>query len=1066
MKFIADLHIHSHFSIATSSQLTPEHLDLWGRIKGLKVVATGDFTHPAWLSELKDKLQPAEQGLFRLRSGLSIHPDWIGPVDDSNAPRFLLSAEISTIYKKEGKVRKVHHVILAPDFDTAEKIQNGLSRLKFNITSDGRPILGMDSRDLLELCLSASKSIVFIPAHIWTPWFSAMGEKSGFDSIGECYGDLAHCIHAVETGLSSDPDMNALCSSLDQYTLVSNSDAHSPEKLGREANRFDTDLSYNGIAGALESSDPARFTGTIEFFPQEGKYHYDGHRKCGVSWRPEETMRRQGVCPVCGKRVTVGVLHRVMQLADRPDASARPRPSRFLSAVPLKEILAEIHQSGAQSKTVGAAYAALIRSVGPELHVLIDAPLDRIRKTGGELAEEAVRRMRSGEVRIRAGYDGEYGVIRMFDEGEIRTRNQESLFGSGATPRSSSGKRKQKDCVNPPEYAGSVRVGADPESGKGRTLVHDPVQDRAIRHGGGPALVLAGPGTGKTSVLVSRILHLIRDGFSQPGNILALTFTNKAADEIRSRIRPLVAAAGEVPDIATFHGLGFSILREHGGRLGRSWPWMVVDGEDRKIILESSIPDSHRMHGLQGRLSGLKQKLRPDDSAADSADYSILADYESRLKDLNAFDLDDLIVKPIEIFRRHPDILAEYRNRFRHILVDEFQDVNAAQAELLRLLMPGEDADLFVIGDPNQSIYGFRGSDPGFILRFQEDYPKAKIYRLTRSYRCPAAFLKASGMVIRKQDRHAAELAGPDSGARIRISKQASEAAEAEFVVRTIERLMGGVRFFSMDSDIAAGNEEDGFGLADFAVLARTRSQFAALLKGFADHGIPCQTSDEHPFTESPLVRAVMDVIRTALHPGMRAFLGPALREYGIPDARMEEMQILLDSEDLKRGLGLILKDLPESLLAGRETEIKRMEILASGSGGDILSFMKSVSLGSPMDTFQPGIEAVSLMTLHASKGLEFPCVFIVGCEQGLIPFSRAGRQTDEDEERRLLYVGMTRAKKRLVLTHAEKRTFRGERQRAARSPFLDEIGEDLIEREKEHSLRRKRKNDDQLGLF
>ena len=1063
MKFTADLHIHSHFSIATSGSLQPEHLDLSGRIKGLQVIATGDFTHPAWLSELKDKLRPAEQGLFRLKPGLSIRQDWAGPADDSLSPRFILSAEISTIYKNAGKVRKVHHVILAPDFGTAEKIQGGLSRLKFNITSDGRPILGMDSRDLLELCLSASERIVFIPAHIWTPWFSAMGEKSGFDSIAECYRDLAPCIHAVETGLSSDPAMNALCSSLDRYTLVSNSDAHSPEKLGREANRFDADLSYYGIAGALESGDPTRFLGTLEFFPQEGKYHHDGHRKCGVSWHPEETLRRQGICPACGKKVTVGVLHRVMQLADRPDASERPRPVRFISAVPLKEILAEIHQSGSPSKAVGAAYAALIRTVGPELFVLIDAPLDRIRKTGGELAEEAIRRMRSGEVRIQAGYDGEYGIIRMFDEGEIRTRNQESLFGSRMEAVPSSVKKRNKGSGNPPEHAGTVPGAGNPESGLSQTLVHDPVQNRAIRHKKGPALVLAGPGTGKTSVLVSRILHLIGDRGTRPENILALTFTHKAADEIRSRIRPRSASADAFPEIATFHSLGFSILRAHGGRLGRDWPWAVVDEADRKTILEAAIPDSRN---LQDRVSVFRQKTQPDASAAEPDLASILAAYESRLMDLNAFDLDDLIVKPISLFRRHPDILSEYQNRFRHILVDEFQDVNAAQVEWLRLMMPGQDADLFVIGDPNQSIYGFRGSDPGFIRRFQEDYPKAGIYRLNCSYRCPAAILKAAGCVIRSQDRHAAELAGLDSGARVRITGQRSEAAEAEFIARSIERLLGGVRFFSMDSDIAAGNEDTGFGLSDFAVLARTRSQFDPLLKGFADHGIPCQTSDEHPFTESPLVRAVMDVVKAALYPRMRMLLAPALRGWGIPDSGLEEMKILADGEEVKEGLGRILKRLPESLLSGRETEIKRMEILASASGGDILSFLKAVSLGSPMDTFRPGLEAVSLMTLHASKGLEFPCVFIVGCEQGLIPFSRTGRHSDEDEERRLLYVGMTRAKKLLFLTHAEKRAFRGERQRQARSPFLDEIGEDLIEREKERGIRRKSKKDGQLGLF
>ena len=243
MKFVADFHIHSHFSLATSGLLTPEHLDRWGRIKGIKVLGTGDFTHPGWLAELREKLMPAEPGLFGLKREFMTKPDWSVPETEENSVRFLLTAEVSCIYKKDGRVRKVHNVIFAPDFETAEKIQRKLKALDFNITSDGRPILGMDSRDLLELALDASPGIFFVPAHIWTPWFSALGDKSGFDRIDECYADLSNHIHAVESGLSSDPAMNDLCSHLDRYSLISNSDAHSPEKLGREANRFDTVVS-------------------------------------------------------------------------------------------------------------------------------------------------------------------------------------------------------------------------------------------------------------------------------------------------------------------------------------------------------------------------------------------------------------------------------------------------------------------------------------------------------------------------------------------------------------------------------------------------------------------------------------------------------------------------------------------------------------------------------------------------------------------------------------------------------------------------------------------------------
>jgi DNA helicase-2/ATP-dependent DNA helicase PcrA len=433
MNFYADFHIHSHFSLATSRLLTPEHLDRWGRIKGIRVVGTGDFTHPGWLAELKEKLDPAEPGLYRLKPALRL-PTFGGAADADDGVRFLLTAEISCIYKRSDRVRKVHNVLFAPDFETAERIQNRLRSMDFNITSDGRPILGFDSRDLLELALHASPDVFFVPAHIWTPWFSALGDKSGFDSIRECYADLADHIHAVETGLSSDPPMNWLCSPLDSYALISNSDAHSPEKLGREANRFDAELSYPAITEALKHPDSGRFLGTVEFFPQEGKYHHDGHRKCGVSWTPEETARHGGICPVCGNKVTVGVLNRVHQLADRrnPDGKAVRPP--FRSVIPLCEVLSEIRSSGPHSKAVQADYAALIRRLGSELNILLDAAEEDIRTAGGKLLVEAVRRMRAGRVSVEAGYDGEYGRIRVFGPEDRQSLSQESLFIGAAGP--------------------------------------------------------------------------------------------------------------------------------------------------------------------------------------------------------------------------------------------------------------------------------------------------------------------------------------------------------------------------------------------------------------------------------------------------------------------------------------------------------------------------------------------------------------------------------------------------------------------------------------------------------
>ena len=425
MKFIADLHIHSHFSMATSKLLTPEYLDYWAKIKGINVVATGDFTHPSWLKELEEKLEPAEPGLFKLKKKYIIPNNYAQNID----VRFILSAEISNIYKKYDKVRKVHNVVLAPDFKTVEKIQSELKKRKFNISSDGRPILGLDSRDLLEMMLHANENNFFIPAHIWTPWFSALGSKSGFDTIEECYDDLSKHIFAVETGLSTNPPLNWMCSFLDKYTLLSNSDAHSPEKLGRNANILNTTLSYPAIIEAIKNKKSDKFIGTIDMFPQEGKYHYDGHRKCGICWNPVETLKHNGICTKCGKPVVIGVTNRIVERADRVDITERPNRKIFHSIIPLKEILSEILGVGPNTKTVAKNYVEIIQKAGSEYNILLNLSITDVIKTSGELIGEAIRRMREGQIIIKEGFDGEFGVIKVFNNQEIKNYGKKtSLF--------------------------------------------------------------------------------------------------------------------------------------------------------------------------------------------------------------------------------------------------------------------------------------------------------------------------------------------------------------------------------------------------------------------------------------------------------------------------------------------------------------------------------------------------------------------------------------------------------------------------------------------------------------
>lgn len=410
MKMIADLHIHSRFSMATSKEGTPENLDFWARKKGISLIGTGDFTHPVWREELKERLVSEGNGLYRLRDEYVKEESRKFPGEGT---RFVVSGEISSIYKKNGKTRKVHNVILLPGLEAADAMAQRLEKIG-NIHSDGRPILGLDSHDLLEMMLDVCPEGILIPAHIWTPHFSVLGAKSGFDSVEECFEELAPYIHALETGLSSDPAMNWRISKLDRYQLVSNSDAHSPSKLGREANLLDIDCSYEGLYRAIQTGEGLE--GTVEFFPEEGKYHFDGHRKCGVSLSPVEAERLGGICPVCGKKLTMGVDHRVEQLADRAEGFVKKDGKKYESLVPLPEVISACMGYSTASKKVQGCFEQLIQTLGTEFDILRNVPSEDIKSCAGERIAEGIENVRTGNVKRIPGYDGEYGKIELFEE--------------------------------------------------------------------------------------------------------------------------------------------------------------------------------------------------------------------------------------------------------------------------------------------------------------------------------------------------------------------------------------------------------------------------------------------------------------------------------------------------------------------------------------------------------------------------------------------------------------------------------------------------------------------------
>ncbi len=426
-ELVVDLHIHSHYSRATSKDCTFEGLYRWGKLKGIQVIGTGDFTHPAWFEEMRAKLEPAEQGLFKLKDELA------APIDKSLPPnvqnqqiRFVPTVEIATIYSKGGKVRKLHQLVVMPSFEAVSELNARLERIG-NLKADGRPILGLDSKELLRHSLQASPDSLYIPAHIWTPWFGMFGSKSGFDSIEEAFEELAPEIRAIETGLSSDPAMNWRIENLDNVTITSHSDAHSPGKLGREATLVQSVLSYDEVVGAIKSNDK-RLIGTIEFFPEEGKYHADGHRACNVRLTPAETQKLGGICPVCGKPLVIGVDNRLAELASRSQGFKPKSPKHVNYIIPLPEILAELAGSkSTTSKRVAQVYHDVIERLGNEFDVLRNVPVEAIEAAGFRLLSLAIDRLRKGEVVRDAGYDGVYGTIRIFKDAEERASVADQL---------------------------------------------------------------------------------------------------------------------------------------------------------------------------------------------------------------------------------------------------------------------------------------------------------------------------------------------------------------------------------------------------------------------------------------------------------------------------------------------------------------------------------------------------------------------------------------------------------------------------------------------------------------
>ncbi|MDR1167162.1 MAG: UvrD-helicase domain-containing protein [Deltaproteobacteria bacterium] len=927
-RFFADLHIHSRFSRATSPSLDARLLSATAARKGIKLIGTGDMTHPQWLAELRENLERGDDGFYGLRG-------------ERDGTRFVPTGEVSCIYKQDGLTRKVHLVFVAPSLESAARFGEALGK-RGNVVSDGRPILGMSCRDILEIALHADPETIMIPAHIWTPWFSLFGSKSGFDSLADCFRDLSGHVRVLETGLSSDPAMCRLVSALDSYGLVSSSDAHSADKLGREATIILGEPNLPTLWRALRGGE--ELGGTVEFFPEEGKYYLDGHASCGVSLTPPETERLKGLCPVCGKPVTVGVLNRVLELADRsvaPAGSLKPDYHAF----PLTELLGQVWGVGPNSKTVRESYERLLLDLGSEFAILLETPLDDIGRAGGELLRLGIGRTRRGEVTAKGGYDGVFGVIEALGAEDRREhKGQGRLFELAKESRAprrrtapvapggsaSKAKRPSPQREEPPA-AGETLGGKENEAWGGFPLNGE--QREAATYAGDSLWVKAGPGSGKTRVLVARALWLTRARKIPPNEILLVTFTRKAAETLGERLGEMGDGRRPGARAGTLHAVALEALRARGEN-PRLAPEELLREIAREAVAGTGLAPA-RFALMASRAKNLEENL-PEGGGPALA----FARYQNALARLGMVDFDDLILLGSRLVEREgpPFPLAA-------LLADECQDLSPLEYRFLKSV--ARKASLTAIGDQDQSVYGFRGALPSMEAALRRDRPDLRVAPLVLNYRSTEAIARAAAP-FRQSGGGDRRTVSQERGRAISRAVLESPAAEASFIAGRVKAHLGALhlgRGASADREALSG-----LSLGDIAVIYRFRAVGEEIMKILTEEGLSCQISGENEITAQ-------------------------------------------DGLDLKA-------------------------------------------------------EKISLLTMHAAKGLEFRLVFVAGVEEGLIP-AALGKEDWEGEgraaeEERLFYVALTRAKEALYLTRAKKRRLFGQFLSGNPSPFWERIPREI----------------------
>ncbi|MDM8538369.1 UvrD-helicase domain-containing protein, partial [Desulfobacterales bacterium HSG17] len=1007
------------------------------------------------------------------------------------------------------------------DIESVKKFNAKLDAIG-NIKSDGRPILGLDAQDLLSIMLEVNDQGFFVPAHIWTPWFSMFGSKSGFDSMKECFGSLTNHIFAIETGLSSDPPMNWRIKDLDDIRLISNSDAHSPGYLGRNASVFNTDLSFFALRKALETNDLEKYKGTLDMYPHQGKYHYDGHRKCNICLNPATTARIDGICPECGRIVTYGVLNRVQELASRPEGYVPENRHGFKSIIPLADILSEIFEVGPKTKKVTGYYNKAIEALGPELGILLDRSFEEIEKANVPLLAEAVKKMSTGDITVDPGFDGEFGKVKLFSrkEKEILRGEKYLLFDLPPQKKKSGkknkgGQKKKSGKKTEVKKAQGKTVSRQKpikksENNKPSVKTDDllsglnPEQQRAVDSSARAMIIQAGPGTGKTRTLTAKIAHRVSKNNVAPGSILALTFTNKAARELEQRIEkylPVFQSKSKSKVLsATFHAFCLKLLKRY-----KSFNAVIADDKLRiaiiqRIMIHKTLGENTKRQAVKkvdGLISLCKQNLlAPNDELIDDlkdfvADKEIddfkkiYHEYISFCREQNVVDFEDLIFMTVQLLQNDKNVLANITDKYLYVFIDEYQDLNFGQYELVKLIC--HNNHIVVIGDPDQSIYGFRGSDNKYFKSFADDFPGCEKIVLNQNYRSTQTILDASfQMMTKKSDKKTSQVYSDIKGRKkLIIREAATEYAEAVAIGKMIEKFVGGTSFFSMDAGKIDPDDQKEYAFSDFAILYRTSRQCETFIKVFEQEGIPFQAADKNNIYDLDGIKQLLSFCRILSKSASFLDFEIAVDHFGanvskkerkpLCDKRIEELSCAIKECDNKTCIRIIceqtgLKEIIEIDDKTRKIYDKLLSI--AGLYNDLKSFLDALALNQDADTIEFNVQKVSLMTMHAAKGLEFPVVFVAGCEHGLVPFARDGKNQNGEnidnleEERRLFYVAMTRAMDTLCLTHAKKRRIYGINQKRVRTFFIDDIENRLTQSIKARVYIKPGKKTKQLEMF